>query len=80
MSFSFEAHARSKPAALDLVRDAPVPELVRGFLQVAVHNLKPADENHPRVVFMKAHGHLSNGSDYDVSTCNLEVKSIPIAG
>lgn len=80
MSFSIEFYAASKSAAKSrLSSESSLPSPVRAFLAQAVDGIKVADEDHPRVIHVKAHGHLCSGGDYDVSNADMKVYSIPIA-
>lgn len=79
MSFSTEFHAATRSAALEIVRNTHLPEPVRAFIELAIAGLRPADEDKPRVVHVKAHGHLCSGSDYEVSTATIEVQSISVS-
>lgn len=80
MSFSLEFRAVSKKAALEQVAKAYLPEAVRELLRTSIELLKPADEDHPRTIFVKANGHLHTGSDYDRSTVDLVVSPEPLVG
>lgn len=73
MSFSFEFMAKKEDVSVFLDNEAANqwnPSYVIEFVRKAVEKVN-CD-----IVHVKAHGHLHNGSDYDVSTVNIEVKPI----
>jgi hypothetical protein len=78
MSFSVEFTARNKAAARKQVEAAHLPEPVRAFLLAGVANLPAATEERPRVIRVKATGHLCTGGDYEVSSGQLEVIPVPL--
>jgi hypothetical protein len=80
MSFSMEVHAANKPAALAKIKEAYLPEPVRAFLNAAVENLKSVPEGSSRAIYIKAMGHLHASGDYELSSADLQVRPIPLAG
>jgi hypothetical protein len=80
MSFSVEFHAATKAAARANVAKASVPDEVRSFLLTSIDALDAATEDRPRVIFVKAVGHLSEGpGSYNQSTAHIEVRPISLA-
>lgn len=79
MSFSFSFVAATKAQARELLARQHAPANVKDFVRTAIDNLVDADERSPRVISVKANGHLcdSQGS-YSTSTANVEVVPLPI--
>jgi hypothetical protein len=83
MSFHVEFVARDKAHALLLLKityEHSLPTSVRGFVTAAIENLAPAEESSPRVLKVKAVGHLCDGPGwYSDSTATIEVMPYWIA-
>lgn len=81
MSFSIEFYsATKKHAAERLGRETALPGSARDFLSHAIAALKVADEEHPRVILVKANGHLAEGpGSWSQSTASIEVREIALA-